>query len=192
MVGNAQLVAKPRAPRRVIFEETQVEPERNHSDLSTAPDAKLLANLDALLFADNDQTICNHAREQSFNHQKQSRSVATVVTVKNVPVIRVHKLAFAWLAYQRARRQPSIQKTSSTSDCACLGGVSVNDVRALLQKESKQFPDGDSVLQRYFAAHLREVERRHALVVREITHIFFTFRDGARHEQGVEARVLQA
>ena len=92
------------ATGRVIGEETEIQSKGNHFDLSTAPDAKLLTDLNALLFADHDQAIGNESRQESFDREKQSRSTAPVITVKDVPVICVHKLALAWLADEHTRR----------------------------------------------------------------------------------------
>src|SRR6185436_6174533 len=111
VIGNAEHVTKRRATRRMLRKDAEIQPERNHFDLRAAPDAKFLANLDTLLFADHHQTIGNHPREQSFNREKHACAIAAVVAVKNVPVIRVHKLALAWPADKRARRQPAIKET---------------------------------------------------------------------------------
>ena len=93
MVRYAKLMAKLCATRRVIREDAQVQAQRNHFDLPAAPDAKRLTNLDALLLAEHNQTIRNQSRQKSFDREKQLRSTPPVVTMKNVTVIRVYKLA---------------------------------------------------------------------------------------------------
>src|SRR6185503_13549687 len=121
-----------------------------------------------------------------------SRSTTTVITVEDVTVIRVYKLALPWLAYEHTRRQPSIQETRRASDCPGLGRVRVYDVGPFAKKKAKQFPDSDGVVQRNFAAHLGEVARYDPHLSREIAHVFFTFGNLAGYEQGFEASILQS
>src|ERR1041384_4147682 len=102
--------------------------------------------------------------------------------MKNMTVIRVNKLALPRLPDECSKRQPTIQKPCRASDSSRFGRVRVNDVRPLASKESKQFPDGDDVVQTNLAAHLRNVKRRHPEIVREVAHVFFTFRHRARDE----------
>ena len=70
VVGNTKLVAKLCASRSVIGEETEIESQRNHFDLPRSSDAKLLADLNALLFTDNNQPIGNELRQESFDREK--------------------------------------------------------------------------------------------------------------------------
>src|ERR1041384_309021 len=87
VIGNAKLVTKLRAPRCMVREQSEIESERNHFELIAASDTKLLTNLDALLFANHDQSIGDQPRQQSFNREEQSRSTAPVIAVKDVAMI---------------------------------------------------------------------------------------------------------
>jgi hypothetical protein len=112
--------------------------------------------------------------------------------MKDVPVIRVYKLALPWLADEHTGRQPSIQESGRASDCPGLGRVRVHDVGSFTQEKAIQFPDSDGVVQRNFAAHLGEVARYDTHLSRKIAHVFFAFRNLAGDEQRVEARILQS
>ncbi len=74
IVRNTKLVTKLRAPRRMIRKHVEIQTERNHFDLSGPAHAKLFANLNALLLADNDQTIGNELRQQPLDREKQLRA----------------------------------------------------------------------------------------------------------------------
>src|SRR6185369_14723949 len=191
IVRDAQLVAKFCATRRMIGEKAKVRSQGNYFDLPPPPNSKLLTNLDALLLADDNQTIRRQPRQQAPNSQEDSGAPAPVIAVKNVAVISMHKLALARLSNQRARRQPAIQEAGGASDSSRFRRVRMHNVRALAQKHVEQFPNSDSVLPGYLAAHLAHVNRKHTLVRGEIAHVFFTFGNLARNQQGDETRLLQ-
>jgi hypothetical protein len=50
------------------------------------------------LLADDDQPIRDEPRQQPFDRKKQSRLTTPIIAMKNVAVIRVHKLALPWFA----------------------------------------------------------------------------------------------
>src|ERR1043165_673222 len=104
VVGNAKFVTKLRAPLAVFGEDAEIQTQRHDAKLLRPSHANLLADLGALLFAHDYQSIGDEPRQQSFDREKQLRTTAAVVAVKNVTVIRVHKLAFPRFADQRAGR----------------------------------------------------------------------------------------
>src|SRR5215207_8114317 len=138
----------------MIGKNVEIQTQWNHFDLSAPADAKGGTNLHALLLADNYQTVGDEFGQQPFDRKEHSRSIAPIVTMKHMTVIRMYKLALTWLAHERSRRQPTIEKTGQTSDRPGFGRVSMNDVRPLANKNTKEFPDCDCVVQRYLAAHL--------------------------------------
>src|SRR3954447_4092604 len=83
VIGNTKFLAKLRASRRVVRKWAEIKPEGNHFELTAASDTKLLTNLDTLLFTDDDQSIGDHPRQQSFNREEQSRAAAAVIAVKD-------------------------------------------------------------------------------------------------------------
>src|SRR5678816_2978400 len=124
-------MTKLRAPLCVFGKHPEIHAQRQRSGVLGPSHAKLLANLGALLFADNYQPIRDEFREQSLNRQKQLRATPPVIAVKNVAVISVHKLAAARLADECSGCQPAIQETRGASDSARFGSVCVNDVGPL-------------------------------------------------------------
>ncbi len=179
---DTKLLPKRRASRSVIRKHTEIEAERNDLDLSLSPNAEIVSNLGALLRTHDDQSIRNQSRQQPLDRQKNSCPAAPIITVKNVAVIRVHKLAPPRSADERSRRQPAIKEARNTPDRSGLRRVRVNDVGPFAQKQPKQFPDRDDVLQRDLAAHFGNVERLHTRLVREVAHIFFARGNRTRNE----------
>ncbi len=53
VVGNAKLVTKLRTPFCMFGKDAEIHTQRHHSELLRPSDAKILANLGALLFADD-------------------------------------------------------------------------------------------------------------------------------------------
>lgn len=70
-----------------------VEAQRNNGKLFSSTNSKLLVNLFALLFADNDYPISSYSRERLLNHEEEVRLRPAVVTVKDVAMIGVNETA---------------------------------------------------------------------------------------------------
>src|SRR6185369_13169514 len=108
VVRDTELMTESRASLCIVGKNVEIQTQRNHFDLPTPAHAKLLANLNALLFADNYQPVGNDFSQQPFDEEKQSRSATAIIAMKNVSVISVNKFALARLADQNAGSQPTI------------------------------------------------------------------------------------
>src|ERR1044072_541889 len=108
MIGNAQLLTKLRASSRGYGKNSEVQSEGHYLELFRATHSKLFPDLESLLLADHYQPIRNQSRQQPFDREKDSRAARSVITVKDMTVISVYKLALPWSADQRSGRQPTI------------------------------------------------------------------------------------
>ena len=109
----------------MIREDAQVQAQWNHFDLAWPPYSKRLANLDALLLANDDQSISNQSGQKPFDREEQLRAAPPVVAMKNMTVIGMYKLALPWFSYQSPigstndkETRPNVQPFR-LSLCAC-------------------------------------------------------------------------
>src|SRR6185503_5332833 len=183
VVSQTEFLPKYLPSRCCIFKDVQIQPEWYYLELPIPANPKHFADLILLLMTDDQQAICGDTGQHLLNEDEEPRLQWTIIAVKDVTVILVHKLALTRLPDQGARRGPTIKKAGDASNGAGFGGVCVNNIRTFASKQTEQFPDCHHILRRDLATHLADVMRRDAQLVSEVAHVFFAFRNSSGNKE---------
>src|SRR6267142_2237875 len=86
----------------------KLQSQTDNSKLFFASNAEPIVYLCSLLLSDNYYPICRHASQKSLDEEKETSLDRSIVAMKYMPMVGVHKLAWPSFTDERPECRPTI------------------------------------------------------------------------------------